>query len=264
MSTLSDPLVALMDLPGVKEACADARTAVDSLLWDRSLKSRHSEIQGESIVRGAWSNAWFEGAETSLSTLRSGAAFDDSPVGRVLAGSLAMHMELPQFVEIVGVAPAQVFARMHALAAHGFVPDDKLGRPRTNDQGDDPLHLGVMPEPEVLLERLRALGGFLSTSTAPGVLVAAIAHAELAAIRPFDWGSGLVARGAVRVVLAQRGVDPTMLSAPELGLRAVGRPAYVRAVRGYVAGTPEGVANMIRLVSQAIQIGAEQPSKWFE
>ncbi len=37
-----------------------------------------------------------------------------------------------------------------------------------------------------------------------GRLVAGIAHAEIAVLRPFAWGSGLIARATVRLVLAAR------------------------------------------------------------
>lgn len=257
-----DPLLGLLELPGVRESLDAARAAVDALLWDRPVKARQAEVVAESALRGVWANAWFEGAECGLAELRSGAALDDSPIGRLLAGTLAMHTELPSLVPVVGTSPAQALARMHALVAHGFAPDDQLGRPRPDSQADDALRVGALPDGEAVAQRMAGLGRVLAASTAPGVLVAAVAHAELAALRPFGWGSGLVARATVRLVLSQRGVDPGMLSAPELGLRAVGRPAYVRAVRGYAAGTPEGVATMIRLVAGAVEAGARQPVAW--
>ena len=257
-----DPLVGLLDLPGVPESLDAARRAVDALLWDRAVASRQPEVVAESALRGAWANAWFDGAESGLAALRSGDAVDGSPIGRLLGGTLALHAELPHLIPVVGSAPAQALARMHALVAHGFAPDDELGRPRSGDRADDPLRIGAPPGAGEVAERLAGLGQVLAGSRAPGILVAAVAHAELAALRPFGWGSGLVARAMIRLVLAQRGVDPGMLSAPELGLRAAGRPAYVRAVRGYVEGTPEGVAGMIGMVAGAIEVGAGQPAQW--
>ncbi len=116
--------------------------------------------------------------------------------------------------------------------------------------------------PDEVASRLGDLSQVLVASTAPGILVAAVAHAEVATLRPFGWGSGLVARALPRLVLAQRGVDPGMLGAPEVGLRAGGRPAYVRGLRGYGQGTPEGVAGFLRLVCAAVEVGAGQPSRW--
>lgn len=259
---VDDPLAGLLDLPGVTESLEAARAAVDSLLWDRAVKARQAEVVAESALRGVWANAWFEGAECGLAELRSGAALDASPIGRLLAGTLALHTELPALVPVIGSSPAQALARMHALVARGFAADDELGRPRGDDQADDALRIGGLPGTGEVAERMAGLGHVLTSSTAPGVLVAAIAHAEMAALRPFGWGSGLVARAVLRLVLAQRGVDPGMLAAPELGLRAAGRPAYVRAVRGYATGTPDGVAAMIRLVAGAVETGARQPGAW--
>jgi Fic family protein len=102
----------------------------------------------------------------------------------------------------------------------------------------------------------------LASSRSPGILVAAVGHAEVASMRPFGVGSGLVARAMVRLLLAQRGVDPQMLGAPEPGLRSAGRPAYVRALQGYAQGTPEGVAAMVRHVAGAVAAGAGAPGEW--
>ena len=198
----------------------------------------------------------------SCCEIRSGAALDGSPMGRVLSGTVALHAELPSLVGIIGTAPAQALARMHTIVASGFVADSELGRPRSGDAADDPLRLGPPPDSAEVAARLANFGQVLVTSTAPGVLVAAVAHAEVAVVRPFGWGSGLVARALPRLLLAQRGVDPSMLGAPEVGLRAVGRPAYVRALRGYAQGTPEGVAELIGLMAKAIALGAGQPARW--
>lgn len=258
----ADPLAALLELPGVAESVDAARSAVDGLLWDRAVGRHKAEVAAESVVRGAWANAWFEGAETGVAELRSGAAVDTSPIGRLLGNTVALHAELPALVAVIGTAPAQALARMHALAAHGFADEGELGRPRAGERADDALRIGALPRADEVAERLAGLSHMLVGSTSPGVLVAAVAHAEVAALRPFGWGSGLVARALVRLVLAQRGVDPGMLAAPEVGLRSVGRPAYVRAVRSYATGTPEGVAGMVRLVAGAVAAGAREPSAW--
>lgn len=260
----SDPLVPLLELDGVRTAVDDARAAVDALLWDRAVGQRKAAVRAESALRAAWASAWFEGAESGLAELRSGAALDDSPVGRVLANCAALHAELPDLVGVVGTSPAQALARMHALAAHGFVPDSELGRPRASGQVDDALRIGAVPDATEVAGRMAALGQLLVASRAPGVLVAAVAHAEVASLRPFGWGSGLVARALIPLVLAQRGVDPELLGAPLVAMRATGRPACVRAVRGYAQGTPEGVARMLRLVAGSIELGAREPARWLD
>lgn len=259
---LDDPLVGLLDLPGVADAVAGGRDAVDQLLWDRTVGGATAAVSHESALRGAWANAWFDGAEAGIAEVRSAAALDGSPMGRVLAGTVAMYAELPSLMPILGTAPAQALARMHTLVAHGFAPDDQVGRPRSDDVVDDPLRLGPPSGPADVAARLGDLTRVLVGSTAPGVLVAAVAHAEVATLRPFGWGSGLVARALPRLVLAQRGVDTAMLGAPEVGLRAGGRPAYVRALRAYAGGSAQGVAQLIIHMATAIDTGARQPTRW--
>jgi len=258
----TDPLAGLVALPGVADSIVAARAAVDALLWDRAVGTRRAEVAAESALRGAWANAWFEGAETGLAQLRTGAALDASPVGRLLGNTTALHAELPVLVDVVGMAPAQALARMHALVAHGFVPDDELGRPRASGEADDALRLGAPPGPGEVAERMAGLGRLLVASAVPGVLVASIAHAEVAVVRPFGWGSGLVARALLRLVLAQRGVDPEMLAAPEVGLRSLGRPAYVRAMRAYRTGSADGVSALVDHLTRGIAAGARAPVTW--
>lgn len=257
----ADPLNGLLDLPGVPEALNQARAAIDGLLWDREVARHAAQVRAESALRGAWCNAWFEGAECGLAQLRDGSALDGSPVGTLLTGVVGLHWELPGLVGIVGSAPAQALARMHAVVARGIVAEDRLGRPGVWPP-DDPLRLPEAPGPDEAAARLAGLGQVLVGSAAPGVLVAAIALGEVAAVRPFAWGSGLVARALPRLVLAQRGVDPEMLGAPEVGLRALGRPAHVRALRGYMSGGPDGVAGWIRHVCEGISRGAQAAPGW--
>lgn len=257
-----DPLADLLQLPGVGESVDAARASIDRVLWDRSVAANRGEVIAQSALRGAWANAWFDGAECGLAQLRDGSALDGSPIGRVLTGTLGLYRGLPELVGVIGTAPAQALARMHAIVARGFVADGELGRPRVAGPAQDPLRLGPAPDPGEVAERLAGLRDLLRDSTAPGVIVAAVAHAEVATLRPFGWGSGLLARALLRLVLAQRGVDPQMLTSPELGLRAAGRPAYVRALRGYASGTPDGVGGLVSLVAGAVVVGAAQPSQW--
>ncbi|MDH4016545.1 MAG: hypothetical protein OEV20_04325, partial [Actinomycetota bacterium] len=180
---MDDPLLGLLELPGVAEAVDSARAAVDTLLWNRDVGRAQAEVAGESALRGAWANAWFDGAEAGLPELRSGAALDDSPIGRVLSGVVAMHAELPDLVGIVGTAPAQALARMHTIVASGIATDSDLGRPRPGSDADDPLRLGPLVPADEAASRLASLGRVLIASHAPGVLVAAVAHAEIASVR---------------------------------------------------------------------------------
>ena len=114
-----------------------------------------------------------------------------------------------------------------------------------------------MPPHEVLQERLAALVDLIINSKAPVILIAAIAHAELATLRPFTQGSYLVARASTRLILAAREVDVDGLVMSEYGAFLLGRPAYVKALTSYQSGTAAGVAAWIEWQGEAIRKGIE-------
>lgn len=204
---------------------------------------------------GARDSAALEGADVSLDLVRAG--LDDSPIGRAVSASLAVTSAIPGQVDTWQRAPLQVLAHLHALAARGFDADEALGRPRQHDDVIDPLHVGAPTPWSEVPDRLVALADVLTRPTsAPAILVAAIAHGELMALQPFRWGSGVIARSAVRLVLAGRGVDPDLLSCPEAGMLSLGRGSYVAAIRAYRGGEPEGVAEWIRWNATAVGFGA--------
>lgn len=245
----ADPLAALAADPGVAAAVAAARGEVDALLWRRDVRAAAAKVAAASSERGARDSAAIDGADL--------AAADSSPMGRVLEAALRLTAEVPGQVEVFATSPLQVLAHLNAVVAHGFVPSEELGRPRRGDVADDPLHLGALVPALAAADRLAALAQVLTRPTeAQALVVAAIAHAELASVRPFVWGSGLLARATVRLVLAGRGVDPSMFSIPEHGMLELGRPAYVTALRGYASGTTSGVSAWIVWQATAVALGA--------
>lgn len=190
-----------------------------------------------------------------MDALRAGV--DDSPLGRAVAAALDVTAEVPAQVETWQRAPLQVLARLHVVAARSFCAEVDLGRPRTDETVIDPLHIGAVPPPSEVAPRLAALADLVTApSDAPAVVLAAIVHGEILALRPFAWGSGLVARAGVRLVLASRGVDPDLMSAPEVGMLSLGRRSYVDAARDYMSGEPEAVARWITWNAGAIGYGA--------
>ena len=100
-------------------------------------------------------------------------------------GSVRVATELLSLSALIRVAPGQALARAHVLAASGAVPDDALGRIRT--------------APEVA-DRMQGLVALLSGSAgptrAPALVLAAVAHAEIATVMPFGSADGLVARAS--------------------------------------------------------------------
>jgi hypothetical protein len=91
----------------------------------------------------------------------------------------------------------------------------------------------------------------------PAMLEAAIVHGELMALRPFHWGSGLVARASIRTIFRARGLDPSSFTTPERGMYEIGRHEYVSAVRAFQAGTLPAMRRYIAWFTSAVRLGAQ-------
>jgi Fic family protein len=288
---VTDPFARIAALPGVTDAVLSARAAVDRLLGHRVLRRRSAEVSAESALRGARASAALEGRPVALEDVRAGAV--DDPF---VQGALRVSAEVGALAETWRQAPRQVLARLHALAAADIVDMARLGRPRSADQDLDQdvdqdaqqdtatqgvagrganapsafdvqhvqhvqhvpgvLDVGPVVPPGEVSARLDGLIELLMGDTeAPAIVVGAIVHGELLALRPFGRGDGIVARAAQRVAFVARGLDPKSLVAPEVGhVELAG--AYAAALRGYVGGTPEGVADWIRHCADAVSFAA--------
>ncbi|MGW2548012.1 oxidoreductase, partial [Kitasatospora sp. NPDC001574] len=66
MSTGTDPLAPLAQLPGVPDAVAEVRKAVDRLYGHRVMRRRAAEVTSESALRGARASAALAGADWPL------------------------------------------------------------------------------------------------------------------------------------------------------------------------------------------------------
>lgn len=247
-SAVADAILAISRRPLVEEAAAAALADLDALMWRRDVRRKADEYALASIERGARSSAVIEGADVVEP--------DDSPMGKVLGSAIAVTAEVPGQVSVWSTAPLQALAHLHAVAARPFSDEEHLGRPRATDEADDPLRIGVAVAPELLAPRLAALAE-VARVDAPAVVIAAMVHAELMTMRPFAWGSGLVARASVRLVLADRAVDPSNFCIPEHGMLEQGRPAYVKAMRDYASGTPDGIDAMVRWFATSIGLGVQ-------
>jgi len=248
----------LVEDSAVVAANAHALEAVDELLWNRTLRAEPERASAESLLYGAWCNATFEGAEVPIESLRSDAA-DSSPMGATATATLRMYAMVDP--DLFGRAPLQALARMHAILA-AAAPGGVQGQPRQGEEVVDPLRLKVQAPAAELPARLQSLARLLTSSASlPAVQVAGIAHAELASAQPFERGSGLIARAASRAVMQQRGLDPDGWSVPEAGLRALGRPKYVAAIRDYAAGSREGAVQWLVLHAQCVAVGAQEAAQ---
>jgi Fic family protein len=107
-------------------------------------------------------------------------------------------------------------------------------------------------------ERLSALAQNLTRPTsAPGLIVAAIVHAELAALRPFPSANGLVARAAERCLLVARGIDPVAVTVPEVGHYEL-TSSYAPGLVDYTARGLTGVRDWLLRSCEVVSLGAER------
>lgn len=232
---MSDPFLAAAQLEGIRSTYAGTRDGIDSLLRDRGLRRSTPDDTARSLLLGAVATASLEGSSYDVETLAAGGGDD------VARGAVRLSTELLGLLPVWNRSPVQALARMHALAAGGSVPDDELGRPVNPD--------GVA--------RLTALAAMLGEQTqAPGLVVAALTHAEIAAAGAFSTHNGVVGRAAERLLLVAKGVDPASVTVPEAG-HAAEPDGYRSALAAYAEGEPTGVHQWLMYASQAFTRAAE-------
>jgi hypothetical protein len=258
-NTAPDPLAALSALPGVSEAVDESRAAVDRLRGHKVLRSRGDAVAAESVLRGARASAALAGADWPLEELRRRTDFGGEPGGAAVLGALRAGQELAALVEVFRRAPAQALTRLHMLAAAGDAAPGRIGRPRL--PGEPVVIEPGGPErpadAEEAAARLTALTVLLAApSTAPALVVAAIAQGELLAATPFGLADGIVARAVFRLVLVSRGLDPQSLAAPEVGFAELGLEARRAALAAYGSGTSQGIAAWVAHCGEALRLGA--------
>jgi Fic family protein len=253
----ADPFAAVAAIPGVADRVTTARAVVDQALGHTVLRRRSAEVTVHAGLRSARATAALEGADFQLEDVRSFVlSGDPDPDAATLAGALRLSGELGSVLVSFERAPLQAFARLHLLAAADVVKADGLGRPRTPDEDSEDL-LGLPPaRPSAeVTARLGLLADLLAgPTTAPALVVSAIVHGELLALRPFVWGNGLVARAAGRLVLVARGLDPKAVTAPEVG-HAADASAYREAALAYIDGD---VGAWIAHCAEATELGARE------
>jgi hypothetical protein len=213
-------LASLLNLPGVSESVSAAESAVTAV--QLSARRRSSQLADAAGTAAGVATAALEECDTSL--------------------GIAVVAEANQVARLILQAPLQAIARLHLVAG-----------------ADEPLEDRGRPIPEFSEgPRLTAIGSLISSSAnLPAVIVAAVVHGELATLSPFRSANGLVARGAWRAVMIGRGLDPTALAMPEVGLNDLGRSAMLSALESYRSGTSEGVAIWLRHCALSVEHGAK-------
>jgi hypothetical protein len=231
---VSDPLEWLLALDGLPSAYSASRDGIDVMLRDRGLRRTRPEQTAESLLRGAHASAVLEGSANDLDQVRAGAA------DATAAAALRVSTQLLGLVPVIKQTPMQVFARLHALAGKGEVDDAELGRPVGPDAA----------------KRLQTLSRSMLVTKIPGLMVAALVHAELATLSPFASHNGIVARAAERLVIVSRGVDPASLVVPEMGHLKL-RREYESNLRAYASGRQSGLHAWLSYAAEAYTLGAE-------
>ncbi|MFI0716591.1 oxidoreductase [Streptomyces inhibens] len=268
-----DPLATLASLPGVAESVDSVRKGVDRVYGHRIMRRRSNEVTSEAALRGARGSAVLSGADWALEEVRRRTDFSEEGEPRTVGAALRLTAEAGQLLSVWRQSPLRVLARLHLVAASGGgrgsdtgdrggreAADETVGRPRlAGEPVDEPFIELALPDAEEVAGRLDGLSRLLLAGTeAPALVVAAVVHGELLALRPFASSNGLVARAAERIVLVGSGLDPKSICPAEVGHAELGRAAYAAALEGYVSGTPEGVAAWIAHCGRAVELGVRE------
>lgn len=265
---LIDQLAALADLPDVRSRSDAAREACTRLRFHEALRRRIPEASAESRVRGAHASAGLDGAQLPVDTIRelmSGARpwpDDPDPAVQVVRGAVAATAESERVVSLVRSAPLQALARLHVAAMGHLLPPEQVGRPRiAGETSDELVDLGPAPDASLVASRLAHLSevvvaGAAAANRIPAAVVAGLVHAEIAHVRPFVRGNGLVARAMERALVQALGLDPTGVAVPEAGHVANGGPAYLGALAAYGQGSAAGVGLWLTQCADALVAGA--------
>lgn len=232
---MTDPLAWLSDLEGVPSAYAATRDGIDVMLRDRGLRRTSPEMTAESLLRGAHASAVLEGSASSLSEARAGTG------DQVATDAVRLSASMLALAPLLKTAPLQAIARLHTVVSSATVEAESQGRPRDPASAD----------------RLRGVAEMLvSSKDTPALLVAAIAHADVATAAPFASHNGIVARALERLVLVSRGVDAKSLVVPEAGHLAL-RREYESNLGGYRDGGRRGIHAWVLYAAEAYAAGAE-------
>jgi hypothetical protein len=256
----ADPLAPLVDLPGVREATGRVRDAVDAVHRLPANRRGWPATAAEASMRAARASAALDGADPRLPTGEPASSVA-SVADPILAGSVRVAESVGLLLGTWQRAPLQALARLHVLAAADLVGDDSLNRPGADDVLGRPGADDVLGRPragEEVSARLNMLARMVAGRPAvPGVVLAAVVHAELLALAPFGLANGVVARAAARLTAVATGLDSKGLAVPEVGhLRR--RDEYRTALTGYASGEPEGVAAWLLHCCEAWLVGARE------
>lgn len=263
-------MAALAADPRLAEVSESVRAALTDLRSHQALRRRTAEAAAEASVRAARASAALSGARVPVAMVRDAvrgvAELPDDAAGLTVRGAIRALAAVERLGTTWQRAPLQALASLHLAAAAGLVDDAALGRPRIDGEppgdGHDLLDArgAEVPAPmgAAVTARLNSLVLLLSEAgPVPALVVAGLAHAEVAVVRPFVAGNLVVARALARAVLIGRGLDPAGLSVWEGALLARG-PAYPLALAAYATQGRDGVIAWLQLFGEAVRDGVSE------
>jgi hypothetical protein len=230
----------LMELPGVGDAVAAARAAIDEVHRHPAHRRGWAATAAEASVRAARASAAVAGA---VATIPDGGEVTDPLLKGALRVAEAMGPLLPTWRR----SPLQALARLHVLAAADLVEPERLGRPMA---GGTSARLDM-------LARLVADWAADPSATVPGPVQMAVVHGELLTLAPFGAGDGIVARAAARLSMIGSGLDPKGLVVPEVAYFRAQRE-YAATADGFASGAPDRVGAWIIFCCRALETGARE------
>ncbi|NUU16088.1 Fic family protein [Cellulomonas humilata] len=259
---MTDPLAPLLDLPGVTEAVERARIACEELRWHEAYRRRWREVRAEAGLRATRASCEIEGVRVPLSLVREVATGGGSDP--VVVGALRATVLVERWMPALGTSGSaalpplrQVLARVHTAATGGWLEEPDVGRLRVDEPAQDLTGLGSAPVGDELAARIDLLDRTVRTTTVPALVVGAVVHGELLALRPFLAANGLVTRAVARLLLTARGLDPTGSVVAESAWAAALNP-YLGGAAGFATGTPDGVAAWVRGYGEAVVRGVTE------
>ncbi|MEU5401291.1 oxidoreductase [Streptomyces sp. NPDC005963] len=250
----------LASLAGVAEAVEGMRKATDRVYGHRVMRRRSNEVTAEAALRGARGSAALAGADWALEEVRRRTDFSGDLQARTVGAALRLNAEAGQLLSVWRQSPLRVLARLHLVASGNATEKTTVGRPRlAGEEVDEPFVRAPLPSADEVAGRLDGLTRLIiSGSSAPALVIAAVVHGELLALRPFGSHNGLVARAAERIVLIGSGLDPKAICPAEVGHAEQGQTAYAAAFEGYLSGTPKGMSDWFAHCGRAVELGARE------
>ncbi|CAB4333039.1 MAG: hypothetical protein F2839_01835 [Actinobacteria bacterium] len=251
---MDDFLLELSQEPEISRLCSVANASLDELSWNRSVRNKGDAFTVFVRRLSGYSSAALDGTVMPPDVLVDP---QKSAMGDLANSALLITARADELSSMFLKAPSQVWAQLHLL----IEGDENRGQPRTNNDVDDPLHLGAVPDARVIHPTLNSISDMIVQSQAPAVLMAAIVHAQLCVLRPFSRGSDLIARASARMIIKGKGFDPLGLCAIEYGQYMLGRPDYVKSLKRYMQGGVPAVTEYLEAFCQAIVGSASSVAK---